>query len=105
MHDIPVTGFLYRSDDGPEHSHHLYLTTWDRQPIHTHSFQGTTSFEVGHTHQYAGTTEPAPSGVPHTHSYFTFTTFNDGHKHTIRGMTTVDGMVPHQHHYSGETSR
>jgi len=51
-----------------EHSHILYLTSWDGRPIHRHHFSGITSINVGHDHKYAGTTEPAPTGVPHTHS-------------------------------------
>jgi hypothetical protein len=125
LREIPVRGYLYSADPcGGFHSHHIYITHWDRQPVHTHHFQGTTSFDAGHNHQYAGTTEPAPSGVPHRHRYFTFTSFNDGHRHIIRGvtgpaiplpngghvhrfsgMTTVDGRTPHRHHYSGITSR
>lgn len=122
--NIPVTGFMYHSDDGnSEHSHNLYITTWDGRPIHTHEFRGVTSFDVGHDHRYVGTTEPAPSGVQHTHRYFTFTSFDAEHRHVIRGttgpaislpegghyhefsgVTTVDGEIPHRHRYSGRTS-
>jgi hypothetical protein len=124
--EIPVTGFIVHSNDSnmnSEHSHHIYLTSWNGRPIHRHHFSGVTSFNVGHEHRYAGTTEPAPSGVPHTHAYFTVTSFNDGHEHVIRGMTgpaiplprgghfhefhgvtTVDGAHPHTHKYCGKTS-
>jgi hypothetical protein len=123
MHEIPISGFLFESEDGPLHSHSLYITTWDGQPVHVHQFKGVTSYEVGHNHRYAGTTEPAPSGVQHTHKYFTFTSIDDAHKHVIRGVTgpaihlprgghyhefsgttTVDGAIPHRHSYSGKTS-
>jgi hypothetical protein len=86
--DIPVSGFMYDSDDSdPMHSHRLYITSWDGRPVHTHEFKGVTSFDVGHNHRYAGTTEPAPSGVQHTHRYFTFTSIDDRHRHQIRGIT------------------
>jgi hypothetical protein len=121
---IPVSGFMYDSDDSnPMHSHQLYITSWDGQPIHTHEFKGNTSFDDGHRHRYAGTTEPAPSGIQHTHKYFTFTSVDNRHNHQIRGITgpaiplgsgghfhefsgftTVDGTTPHRHRYSGRTS-
>jgi hypothetical protein len=87
--EIPITGFVVHSgdDESSSHSHKLYITSWDGQPVHVHHFAGTTSFNVGHSHQYAGTTEPAPSGVPHTHPFFARTTFNDEHTHDIRGVT------------------
>ena len=86
--DIPVSGFMYHSDDSdPIHSHQLYITSWDGRPIHNHQFKGVTSFDDGHSHRYAGTTEPAPSGVPHTHRYFTSTSVDDRHRHQIRGIT------------------
>jgi len=121
--EIPVSGFMYHSDNSdPMHSHQLLITQWDGMPVlaHVHGFRGVTSFDVGHNHRYAGTTEPAPSGVPHTHRYFTFTSVDDQHRHEIRGVTgpaiplpngghyhefsgvtTVDGMNPHRHNYSG----
>jgi hypothetical protein len=122
--DIPVSGFMYHSDDSdPIHSHQLYITSWDGRPIHNHQFKGVTSFDDGHCHRYAGTTEPAPSGVPHTHRYFTSTSVDDRHRHQIRGITglaiplpngghyhefsgvtTVEGTRPHRHRYSGRTS-
>ncbi|MEJ9212888.1 YmaF family protein [Bacillus smithii] len=122
--EIPVTGYIvHSSDSDSDHSHVLYLTTWDGRPLHKHHFSGVTSFNVGHEHRYAGTTEPAPSGVPHTHKYFAITSLNDGHKHEIRGVTgpaiplpegghyhnfhgvtTINGSHPHSHKYSGKTS-
>ncbi|MEH7307546.1 YmaF family protein [Neobacillus drentensis] len=124
--EIPITGFIIHSTDSnsSEHSHHLYLTSWNGAPIHRHHFSGVTSFIGGHDHKYAGTTEPAPTGVQHSHKYFTVTSLNDGHKHEIRGVTgpaislpggghyhkfqgvtTVNGDHPHSHKYSGTTSR
>jgi hypothetical protein len=124
--EIPVSGFMYHSDDSdPMHSHQLFITQWDGRPVpaHVHEFRGVTSFDVGHNHRYAGTTEPAPSGVPHTHRYFTFTSVDDRHRHEIHGVTgpaiqlpngghyhefsgftTVNGANPHRHGYSGRTS-
>ncbi|MDM5330149.1 YmaF family protein [Neobacillus sp. CF12] len=122
--DIPISGYMYSSDDSdPMHSHHLYITSWDGRPIHTHEFSGHTSFDDGHSHRYAGTTEPAQTGVQHTHRYFTFTSVdnrhyhqirgitgpaiplpNGGHYHEFSGVTTVDGMNPHRHMYGGRTS-
>lgn len=121
--DIPVSGFMYASDDSdPMHSHRLYITSWDGRPVHVHGFSGITSFDDGHSHQYAGQTEPAPTGVPHTHRYFTFTSVDDRHRHQIQGVTgpaipygngghyhefngvtTVEGARPHRHHYGGRT--
>lgn len=122
---IPITGFIYESDDmslNGEHSHVLYLTSFNGRPVHIHGFGGFTSFDVGHRHEYLGRTEAAPSGVPHDHRYFTITSFNDGHKHRIegttgpaietpwgghyhefKGTTTIDGSTPHKHMYSGQT--
>ncbi|MFD2618104.1 YmaF family protein [Terrilactibacillus laevilacticus] len=122
--EIPISGFMYHSDDsGTHHSHQLFITSWDGRPVHVHQISGITSFDAGHDHHYAGTTEPAPTGVPHTHRYFTFTTVNDGHNHRIsgvtgpaipipngghyhefRGVTSVNGVHPHTHRYSGRTS-
>lgn len=120
--EIPVTGFVHHSEGGDEHSHKLYITSWNGRPMHVHEFSGITSVNVGHRHEYAGTTEPAPSGVQHTHHYHAKTTFNAGHSHVIRGMTgpaiplpggghihmfegvtTVNGSTPHAHHYEGRT--
>lgn len=121
--EIPVTGFVIHSEDGNgRHSHGLYITTWNGRPVHTHKFAGQTSIDFGHRHQYAGTTAPAPSGVPHMHEYYTVTSFDDGHTHVIQGVTgpaiplpsgghyhlfegvtTVNGMIPHRHAYSGRT--
>lgn len=121
--DIPVSGYMYSSDDpSPMHSHRLYITSWDGRAVHTHEFSGMTSFDDGHNHQYAGTTQPAPTGVQHTHQYFTFTTVDNRHRHQIRGVTgpaiplpngghyhefkgvtTIDGMHPHRHSYGGRT--
>lgn len=121
--NIPVSGFMYSSDEGGVHSHNLYITSWDGRPVHTHEFKGVTSFDVGHDHRYAGRTEPAPSGVQHRHRFFTVTSFDANHKHVIRGITgpaiecpdgrhfhkfsgftTVDGDTPHRHRFSGRTS-
>ncbi|MBS4176121.1 YmaF family protein [Lederbergia citrea] len=124
--EIPITGLIVHSPDSSldsEHSHVLYLTSWDGRPLHRHHFSGVTSFNAGHEHRYAGRTEPAPTGVPHKHEYFTVTSFNDGHKHEIRGVTgaaiplpngghyynfrgvtSVNGSHPHRHEYGGETS-
>ncbi|WP_018132354.1 YmaF family protein [Effusibacillus pohliae] len=122
----PVFGIMYHAGDSDaegEHSHDMYLITWDGRPLHVHNFAGVTSFDVGHRHRYAGTTQPAPSGVPHTHGYYTITSFDDGHMHVIRGVTgpaipapggghyhlfegvtTVSGRIPHTHYYSGRTT-
>ncbi|WP_110930260.1 YmaF family protein [Paenibacillus bouchesdurhonensis] len=122
--EIPVTGFVVHREDGSdsEHSHKLYITSWNGRPVHVHPFAGETSFDVGHKHHYAGRTEPAPSGVQHVHNYCAVTSFNAGHAHKIRGTTgqaiplpggghyhyfegytTVDGSTPHRHHYCGKT--
>ncbi|MCC3373647.1 YmaF family protein [Cohnella sp. REN36] len=123
--DIPITGLLYESDDQDgNHSHMLYITSWDGRAVHAHAhaFAGITSFDVGHSHEYAGVTAPAPTGVPHVHEYQAETTFNDGHTHFIRGTTggavdlpggghihyfegytTVNGRHPHSHAYHGRT--
>jgi len=127
--EIPVTGYMYHSDDSdPMHSHYVYITSWDGRQMqmstHVHEFRGATTFDMGHNHRFTGRTEPAPSGVQHTHRYFTFTTIDDGHTHQIRGITgpaiplpggghyhefsgvtTVGGLMPHSHRYSGRTSR
>ncbi|KIL37410.1 hypothetical protein SD71_01755 [Cohnella kolymensis] len=123
--EIPISGFLYEPEgDDPTHTHKLYITSWNRQPVHSHDLAGTTSFDVGHDHRYAGRTAPAPSGVPHIHAYAAVTTFNSGHLHYIRGVTgpaipvpggghihqfdgytTVSGATPHRHHYGGETDK
>ena len=121
---IPITGFIYESDDSlnGEHSHVLYVNSLDGRRVHIHGFSGFTSFDVGHRHDYLGRTDPALSGVPHTHRYFTITSFFDGHEHQIEGVTgpaieipcgghyhefkgttTINGSTPHKHMYSGQT--
>lgn len=122
--EIPITGFVVHSNDpGSEHSHKLYITSWDGRPLpHVHPFSGITSFDAGHQHRYAGITEPAATGVPHVHGYFAETSFDDGHTHMIKGVTgpsiplpggghihqfegytTVNGRHPHTHMYAGNT--
>ncbi|RCW42272.1 YmaF family protein [Paenibacillus prosopidis] len=121
--EIPVTGFVVNNNDSDsEHSHILYLTSWNGIPIHVHEFKGVTSFDVGHDHRYASKTEPAPSGVQHVHRYCTFTSVDNEHRHLIKGVTgpaiplrggghfhcfegctTVSGAIPHTHEYSGKT--
>lgn len=119
-----VYGIVYdpkaTSDD--THAHEIFIVTWDGKILHTHGFEGLTSFNVGHRHFYAGITQPEPSGVPHTHLYSTVTSFNDGHTHRLsgrtgpanplpggghyhffEGVTTIDGRTPHTHAYSGST--
>jgi hypothetical protein len=123
LKQIPIQGYLVESNDHESnHSHKLYITSWDGRPVHVHPFSGTTSFDVGHDHQYIGVTEPAPSGIQHVHGYFANTSFNDGHIHFIsgttgpaidlpggghyhlfEGYTTVNGATPHRHKYSGST--
>ena len=124
--EIPVTGIIVETsglNKDQEHSHVLYLTSWDGRPVHRHHFSGVTSVNDGHEHRYAGTTEPAPTGVPHKHQYMTITSISDGHRHEIRGVTgpaipipegghyhkfqgvtTVNGTHPHAHRYGGNTS-
>ena len=120
---IPVAGFMFHSGEEGRHSHHLFITHWNHQPVHVHEMAGVTSFDAGHNHRYAGQTAPAPSGVNHAHSYAIETTFDDGHTHMIRGITgpaiqlpngghihyfqgvtTVNGRIPHTHRYRGQTS-
>ncbi|WEK52942.1 MAG: YmaF family protein [Candidatus Cohnella colombiensis] len=121
--DIPITGIIVHSeDDDSNHSHKLYITSWDGRPVHVHPFSGVTSYDVGHQHHYAGMTKPAPSGVQHVHNYYAVTSFNDGHTHIISGTTgpliplpngghyhhfeghtTVNGSIPHTHMYQGST--
>jgi hypothetical protein len=50
--EVPVTGLVLHSDDSnssSNHSHHLYLATWNDLPVsvHIHHFSGATSFDVG----------------------------------------------------------
>ncbi|WP_274650956.1 YmaF family protein [Paenibacillus humicola] len=120
--NIPVSGFIMDAGDDGEHSHKLYITSWNGRPVHVHSFSGVTSVDNGHSHRYASWTAPAPSGVPHVHSYNTVTSMEMGHTHEIRGTTgpaiplpggghyhlfegytTVSGSRPHAHAYSGRT--
>jgi hypothetical protein len=119
---IPVKGFVYSNETESDHSHKLYITSWDGRPVHVHPFSGTTSFDVGHDHHYVGLTEAAPSGIQHVHGYYTTTSFNDGHSHIINGTTgpaidlpggghyhyfegstTINGRTPHSHVYRGST--
>lgn len=121
--DIPITGFVVHSHNGDsDHSHKLYITSWDGRPVHVHPFSGVTSYDYGHNHHYAGMTESAPSGVPHVHNYYAQTSFDAHHSHIIRGTTgpaiplpggghyhhfegytTVNGSHPHAHAYNGNT--
>ncbi|MGD8192189.1 YmaF family protein [Brevibacillus ginsengisoli] len=120
---IAVTGFVIDSNEfDSQHSHTLYITSWDGKPVHTHAFSGCTTCDDGHSHYYSGMTEPAQTGVPHVHNYYTVTAVKDGHTHVIQGTTgpaislptgghyhrfegytTVNGMHPHSHMYSGNT--
>jgi hypothetical protein len=119
---IPVSGFVIHADGDDYHSHRLYITSWDGRPVHVHAFSGVTSVEDGHSHEYSDWTAPAPSGVPHVHEYRTFTSLDFGHRHliqgrtgpavplpggghyhTFEGYTTVNGLNPHAHAYSGRT--
>jgi hypothetical protein len=121
---IPIKGYILQSNNegASDHSHKLYITSWDGRPVHMHPFEGTTSFDVGHNHHYVGLTEPAPSGIQHVHGYYANTSFNDGHRHVIsgttgpaidlpggghihhfEGYTTVNGRTPHSHMYRGST--
>lgn len=120
---IPIKGFIVDSKNGEsDHSHKLYITSWDGRPVHVHPFAGITSFDVGHDHRYVGITEPAPSGKQHVHNYYANTSFDDGHSHVISGTTgpaidlpggehihefeghtTVNGTTPHSHMYKGST--
>ena len=122
--DVPITGFLFEGNgEDSEHTHKLYITSWNGRPVHVHSFAGVTSRDDGHTHQYARTTESAPSGINHVHGYYTVTSLDVGHTHVIRGttgpsvplpggghyhyfegVTTVNGIRPHTHFYRGNTS-
>ncbi|MEW9668642.1 YmaF family protein [Ammoniphilus sp. 3BR4] len=126
MKPHPVVGIVYhcgQNESGEEHSHNMYLVSWDGQNVHVHQFSGITSYDVGHRHRYIGRTEPAPSGVQHIHAYYTVTSFDDGHEHIIKGRTgpavpipggghihffegytTVNGRPPHSHYYSGKTT-
>jgi hypothetical protein len=36
---------------GSEHSHNIYITTWDGRPVYTHEIKGVTSFDVEHDHR------------------------------------------------------
>ncbi len=48
MKEIPVTGFMVHSpDSNNDHSHILYLTTWDGRPLHKHNFSGVTHLMLG----------------------------------------------------------
>ncbi len=122
-----VFGLIYESNDSIEndvHAHEIFLITWDGRTLHTHGFSGITSKDVGHRHSYSGVTNPAPSNVPHTHSYSATTSFSDGHVHFLSGMTgpaipvqggghihyfegitTLNGLTPHSHSYSGRTGQ
>ncbi|MBO9605211.1 MAG: hypothetical protein J7639_04640 [Paenibacillaceae bacterium] len=120
---IPVSGFMIgsgRHDD--HHSHQLFITSWNGDPVHVHAMSGVTAINDGHSHQYASWTAPAPTGVPHVHGYQTVTSLDAGHTHLIQGTTgpavtlpggghyhhfqgytTVNGSHPHAHAYSGQT--
>lgn len=121
--EVPFSGYMVHAGDGDaEHSHKLFLTSWNGVPVHVHEFAGITSFDNGHRHDYMGTTQPAPSGPQHTHGYYVMTTLNDGHNHIIQGVTgppipistgghihyfegttSVNGRMPHVHRYGGQT--
>ncbi|MDQ0195275.1 YmaF family protein [Paenibacillus wynnii] len=126
MNNIPVEGyFLHSNDPGNNHSHSVFITSWDGRPVvHVHPYSGVTSYDDGHVHQYASVTEPALSGVPHVHRYFTVTSIDQGHTHVIQGttgpaidipggshihyfegVTTLSGMRPHTHRYKGTTGK
>jgi hypothetical protein len=121
--NIPITGFIMNAgDDDPQHSHKLFITSWNGRAVHVHSIAGVTSINDGHSHSYANWTAPAQTGVPHTHSYYMVTSLDQGHTHIIQGTTspaislpggghyhrfdgytTVSGRSPHSHAYGGTT--
>ena len=123
--DLPINGYLYKPDNTGYfmHSHHLYITSWGGNPVHVHPFSRQTSYVLEHSHLFAGVTKPAPNGIQHTHSYFVYTSIagdhiheirgvtspaiplpNGGHYHEFEGTTTIDGLTPHSHRYSGRTT-
>ena len=48
--EIPVIGYIVETPGltDQEHSHALYLTSWDGRPVHRHHFSGATSVNDGH---------------------------------------------------------
>lgn len=60
-----VFGIVVPSNDSSsesEHTHDMYLVSWDGRQLHVHNFSGVTSLDVGHRHTYVGTTAPAQWG-------------------------------------------
>ncbi|CAM3616122.1 YmaF family protein [Marinicrinis lubricantis] len=106
--EIPITGFVVHSNDGDsQHTHKLYITSWNGRVVHSHPFSGYTSIDNGHKHHYIGLTEAAPSGVPHVHHYYAETSFDDGHTHQIRGTTGPSIPIAgggHYHYFEGVTT-
>ncbi|MDD4781793.1 MAG: YmaF family protein [Tissierellia bacterium] len=74
--------------------------------MHTHKFEGPTSYDYMHRHYYKGITS-ADLNVPgHTHLMMDETTFNDGHSHQIEIRTGPEVIVRdgHIHYYRGMTT-
>jgi len=68
--------------------------------MHTHYYEGLTSFNDGHNHYYSGMTSPSEDFPGHTH-----TMTDDGHDHQYSLVTSApiaagDG---HVHQYGGPT--
>lgn len=90
--------------------------------MHAHNYYGGTSYDDGHMHLYQGTTTPAPGGPSHTHHISVRTTTEQmhnhlmdvetglpipvqlGHVHYFTGITSVNGIRPHSHHFGNVTS-
>lgn len=74
--------------------------------MHTHYYEGMTSYNDGHSHYYSGTTSPSEDFPGHTHTMAGYTTVDDGHNHQYSLVTSAPVMVGpgHVHQYSGPTA-
>jgi hypothetical protein len=73
--------------------------------MHTHQYQGISSFNSGHFHYYTGTTSPSPDTLGHVHILEGETVLSDNHVHhyKITSEPAIHSGKGHYHNYRGNT--
>ncbi len=74
--------------------------------MHTHQFQGVTTYVEGHLHLFSGVSTPSEDVPGHTHNIIGITTIASGHSHRYFIITqgpTIVGPGKHYHYFKGAT--
>lgn len=71
--------------------------------IHTHRYNGVTTYDSGHVHEYSGETSADPDYQGHVHYMTGVTTYDDGHNHSYRIQTgpAIYFNGGHYHYFRG----